>query len=58
MVAEGVELGPQVGALQALGCDELQGYHFARPMPPEAFAHWLNERQGGGKGARRLAVSS
>jgi EAL domain-containing protein (putative c-di-GMP-specific phosphodiesterase class I) len=33
VVAEGVETREQRDALVALGCDELQGYYFARPMP-------------------------
>ncbi len=35
-VAEGVETEAQVLALQSLGCDIGQGYHFSRPQPPEA----------------------
>jgi len=36
IVAEGVETAAQRDALTALGCDELQGFLFARPLPPEA----------------------
>ncbi len=32
-VAEGVETGDQMRFLQGLGCDRVQGYHIARPMP-------------------------
>ncbi len=39
-VAEGVENMPTAQALTALGCDELQGYGFARPMPEEALLQW------------------
>ncbi|MDH5540488.1 MAG: EAL domain-containing protein, partial [Rhizobacter sp.] len=35
VVAEGVETRAQRDVLVALGCDELQGYYFARPMPPQ-----------------------
>jgi EAL domain-containing protein (putative c-di-GMP-specific phosphodiesterase class I) len=31
LVAEGVETTDELNALKALGCDLLQGYHFARP---------------------------
>ena len=34
VVAEGVETSEQRDALIELGCDELQGFYFARPMPP------------------------
>ena len=37
VVAEGVETGAQQAHLRAQGCDELQGYGLARPMPAEAF---------------------
>ena len=45
IVAEGVEGPDEADKLKALGCDELQGYHFARPMPAEMLERWLRERQ-------------
>lgn len=33
VVAEGVETAAQAIHLARLGCDELQGFHFSRPMP-------------------------
>jgi diguanylate cyclase (GGDEF)-like protein len=33
VVAEGVEKPEQLAALSAYGCDQVQGYHFAKPMP-------------------------
>ncbi len=33
VVCEGVETAAQASALAEAGCDELQGYHFAQPMP-------------------------
>jgi diguanylate cyclase (GGDEF)-like protein len=41
VVAEGVETAGQRNILLALGCDELQGYFFARPMPPQALTAWI-----------------
>ncbi|WP_158220812.1 bifunctional diguanylate cyclase/phosphodiesterase [Kineosporia sp. R_H_3] len=43
-VAEGVEDEVIAERLRELGVDELQGYHFARPMPPAHLATWLVER--------------
>lgn len=39
--AEGVETEAQRDFLSALGCDELQGYFFSRPMPRSAFERLL-----------------
>ena len=36
VTAEGVETREQHEALRALGCDSMQGFLFARPMPSEA----------------------
>lgn len=36
VVAEGVETSAQQAFLRALGCDEIQGYLFARPMSADA----------------------
>jgi EAL domain-containing protein (putative c-di-GMP-specific phosphodiesterase class I) len=33
VIAEGIEDGAQLAAMQALGCPHGQGYLFARPMP-------------------------
>ncbi len=42
LVAEGVEDADTWRMLQALGCDVIQGYHLARPMPPEALVAWID----------------
>jgi sensor c-di-GMP phosphodiesterase-like protein len=36
VVAEGIETPEQVASLVGLGCRLGQGFHFARPMPPNA----------------------
>jgi len=41
-VAEGVETEEQWRSLQELGCDEVQGYIFSRPLPPEQLAELLS----------------
>ena len=41
VVAEGVEDGPTWTTLEALGCDEIQGYYLSRPLPPAELLAWL-----------------
>jgi diguanylate cyclase len=45
VVAEGVEDLPTLDALRELGCDEVQGYLVARPMPAADLTVWLNGRR-------------
>jgi diguanylate cyclase (GGDEF)-like protein len=45
VVAEGVEDGPTVTALDGLGCDIAQGYHFARPLPAKDFTGFLAQHE-------------
>ncbi|CAN7323391.1 EAL domain-containing protein [Acidovorax sp. LjRoot129] len=40
VVAEGVETGGQRDILLAMGCDELQGFFYARPMPADMLLAW------------------
>lgn len=40
-VCEGVETLEQWNALRELGCDEMQGYYFSRPLPLEELEEWI-----------------
>lgn len=42
VTAEGVETEEQYKFLKSLGCDMVQGYYFARPMPEEDFEQLLS----------------
>jgi len=43
VIAEGVETDAQLGYLRGIGCEEMQGYFFSRPLPEPAFAAMLAE---------------
>jgi EAL domain-containing protein (putative c-di-GMP-specific phosphodiesterase class I) len=45
IVAEGVEEEAQAIFLRASGCDRMQGYWFARPMPADQMEDALRESQ-------------
>ena len=45
IVAEGVEEKSQVDFLRMLGCNDGQGYYFAKPMNLEEFKSWLDSHQ-------------
>ncbi len=45
VVAEGVETSDQLKFLQALGCDQYQGFHFSPPLPAPQFAARLRDWQ-------------
>ncbi len=42
-VAEGVETEAHFKALRDLGCDLVQGYGIAKPMPADAFLNWARK---------------
>ncbi len=41
VIAEGVEAREQLALLSAQHCDEIQGYYFSHPLPPDEFEHLL-----------------
>ena len=43
VTAEGVETDEQYRFLLSVGCDEIQGYYFARPMDTDSFECLLKE---------------
>ena len=53
VIAEGVERDSQAAFLRALGCEQAQGFLFARPMSAEEFSALLLARLGGVAGLRR-----
>ena len=42
VIAEGVETEGQLAFLSAIGCDEVQGYLFSRPVPPDDMARLMS----------------
>jgi diguanylate cyclase (GGDEF)-like protein len=58
VVAEGVETSEQAKLLSLGGCDEVQGYYFARPMPasevPAFITNWRGNEEIGG--TRQMAA--
>lgn len=55
VVAEGVETAPQLELLQALDCDQIQGYWFARPMPIDELLAWLSATDQQGSNQKALS---
>ena len=47
-VAEGVESEGQAALLKEMGCDMAQGFHFARPLPPEEVPGFLARHRSSG----------
>ena len=45
VVAEGVETSEQLDFLRSNNCDEVQGFLFSRPVPPDELANLLQEKE-------------
>ena len=45
LLAEGVETKEQAQMLQSMGCDQVQGYYYAKPMPADEFFDLLVMQQ-------------
>ena len=43
VLAEGVDSAQACEFLRELGCDQIQGFYFGRPMPAEQFALLLKK---------------
>jgi len=43
-VAEGAETKAELDSLMQIGCDQVQGYSIAFPMPQDKAREWLLER--------------
>jgi EAL domain-containing protein (putative c-di-GMP-specific phosphodiesterase class I) len=41
VIAEGVETQYQYDYLKSIGCDELQGYYYSKPLPERKFEEFL-----------------
>ncbi len=46
VVAEGVETRAQLEKVRDIGCDDIQGFYFAKPMPADRLDQWLQAHHG------------
>ncbi|PMX56205.1 sensor domain-containing phosphodiesterase, partial [Pseudomonas sp. FW305-33] len=56
VVAEGVETADTAQILNGLGCDEAQGYHYARPLEQADFERWFRQRRSAMRAATACAA--
>jgi EAL domain-containing protein (putative c-di-GMP-specific phosphodiesterase class I)/GGDEF domain-containing protein/PAS domain-containing protein len=45
VIAEGVEDHEQQNILASMGCDEIQGFYFSRPLPEQTFIDFLKQHK-------------
>ena len=45
LLAEGVETKEQIELLRSIGCDQVQGYYYAKPMPADEFFELLKQQE-------------
>lgn len=45
VVAEGVELEEQLKSLEGKNCNKIQGYYFAKPLPPEEIGSFIKNSE-------------
>lgn len=50
VIAEGIETGDELQAIQECSCDGVQGYFFSRPLPPRELAARLAENEAAREG--------
>jgi diguanylate cyclase len=43
-VAEGIENASVLRTVAEFGCDEAQGYHISKPLPPDEVLRWMAAR--------------
>ena len=56
--AEGVETASELESLRAMGCHEMQGYYFAKPIPADKIPVFLEEWQAGRGATLAQAIST
>jgi len=56
--AEGVEDAATLDYLREAGCDLVQGYHLARPMPAHEVRGWVHEHDAGRESLRLKALNA
>lgn len=58
VVAEGVETDVEDALLRQQGCDEIQGYFYARPLAARYMAQWLRDEQASPHSGSRLTSAT